>query len=243
MGGGQGRGMALSEEQMTTRFDIPRLKLRDRTGVYATGRARIQQILEAAFDIVMSKGYAALTLREIARSCDIRVGAVNYYYATKEDLIRDLLESAVTPYKDFADEIEKDASITPEQKLRTMIEMILDDARGEATTKFYPELWALSNHDPFVSNLIDQTYAAQRAVFERMILAINPGLSGGSAQDLALYISSSLIGMVVFVGYKRSQSDKFAQMNRLAVDNLLTLVRGATDDSVRAGASSAAAAR
>lgn len=220
---------------MAARFDIPRLKLRDRTGVYATGRARILQILEAAFDIVMSKGYAALTLREIARSCGIRVGAVNYYYATKEDLIRDLLEAAVTPYKDFADEIEKDASITPEQKLRTMIEMILDDARGEATTKFYPELWALSNHDPFVSNLIDQTYAAQRAVFERLILAINPALSAKSAQDLALYMSSSLIGMVVFVGHKRSQSDRFAQMNKVAIDNLLALVRSATNETVSVG--------
>ncbi|WP_347271399.1 TetR/AcrR family transcriptional regulator [Rhizorhabdus histidinilytica] len=214
---------------MGTKFDIPRLKLRERTGVYATGRARILQILETAFDIVMTKGYAALSLREIARACEIRVGAVSYYYRTKEDLIRDLLESAVAPYKDFAEDIERNDTIAPEQKFRIMVEMVLEDIRTEKTTKFYPELWALSNHDPFVSNLLDQTYSAQRAVFQRIIRSINPSLSEETARDLALYVSSSLEGMTLFVGYERSQADKFDRMNKLAVDNLLDVVRRATD--------------
>lgn len=209
------------------KFEIPRLKLRDHTGIYATGRARILQILEAAYDIVMTTGYASLTLREIARACGIRVGAVSYYYKTKEDLIKDLLESALAPYQDFASVIENDTGKSAEQKLELMIKAILDDISSEKTTKFYPEIWALSNHDEYVSGLLELNYKHQRDILRRLIQQMNPALAEHEVDDLALYISMSLEGATIFIGFHRPQRARFAAISQIAIANLVGLVKQA----------------
>lgn len=223
---------------MTDRFEIPKLKIRERTGIYAPGKARILQILEAAYDLVMTQGYSALTLRAIARQCGIRVGAISHYYKTKEDLIKDLLESAVAAYQDYAQEIVSNELTSPSQKLEQFIILVLEDIRTEKTTKFYPELWALANHDHFVSNLIDTTYSQQRKIISGLIADVNQSINLHTIEILSLYISGTLEGMTIFIGYNRSRAYMFDAIKNTAVNNLVSLVKFAKDDdfSLRARA-------
>lgn len=88
-------------------LEVPRLKMADRQCRYVSGQARIAQILEAAMDVLIEHGYSAITLREIARRCGIRVGAVSYYYDSREALIRDLVEAIIGPYVDEFDAIRQ----------------------------------------------------------------------------------------------------------------------------------------
>lgn len=211
-------------------ISIPRLTLRGRAGVYAKGQARILQILNTAYDIVMSSGYAALTLREIARRCDIRNGAVSYYYKTKDDLVQDLLEAALAPYKDFAGAVESDETTAPHEKLRLIIKMILSDLRTEKTTKFYPEFWAISNHDDGVAVLVDQIYAAMWDVTQRLIRTMNPVLNDDSARNLSIYISGTLVGLLPFIGFGKCQSNRFDAISAFTANNLLSTVTSATNE-------------
>lgn len=50
-----------------------------------------QQVLDAAFELASTKGLSGLSIREVARSCDVAVGTVYNSYPTKSDLVNDVV--------------------------------------------------------------------------------------------------------------------------------------------------------
>ena len=74
--------------------------LRARTAAYEKGHARIESILDAAAEVMISGGYKKLTLRQIALRAGITVGNLTYYYRTKEALLKDLLDKIAFDYLD-----------------------------------------------------------------------------------------------------------------------------------------------
>ena len=49
-------------------------------------------ILEAAKDVLVEEGFAALSLREVAKRADMTVGNVGYYFPSKDSLLAALAE-------------------------------------------------------------------------------------------------------------------------------------------------------
>lgn len=50
-----------------------------------------QHILDAAYRIASEKGLSGLSIREVARACDVAVGTVYNSYPTKSDLVNDVV--------------------------------------------------------------------------------------------------------------------------------------------------------
>ena len=213
-------------------FEIPKLKLRDHTGVYAPGKARIRQILETALDLLIGEGYAAVTLRELARRCQIRVGAVNYYYESRDGLMRDLLEGAVAPYNDVFASIANDRTLSAEERLERLIRINLEDMQTEKTTKLFPEVWATANRDPFVAGVMDDMYTQQRAHFGSLIAEINPALGDRQRELLTLYVSFSMEGATMFMGYGKPWADALPHIQNIAVTSILSLVKTITNEQI-----------
>ncbi len=214
-------------------IDIPKLKIRERTGVYAPGKARITQILSTALDILVQEGHAAVTLREIARRCGIRVGAVSYYYESRSALIRDLLDSAVAPYYEIFGTLVHDVRYSPEERLERLIRLNLRDLQTEKTSKFFPELWVMANRDPFASALVEDIYARQRTAFEHVIAELNPRLGKHELKLLALFVSSAQEGLTMFVGYRKPWSDSLPAIENIAVQGLVSLVKSIRNEDIR----------
>ena len=215
-------------------FEIPRLKIRERTGVYATGRERILQVLETALDILIESGYRAVTLREIARRCGIRIGAIVYYYKSRDDLMQDLLSAVIGSYVDIFDSIRNDISLSAEAKLKAVIELILDDIRTRKTTHVFPELWALATHDPFVAQAVDAIYIEARVVLNELIRELNPQLGDEERETLALFVSASLEGQTVFAGYRKPWAGQMALIKAMAVRSLVSTVKSVTREDLLA---------
>ena len=49
---------------------------------------RKQQILQSAIHIIAEEGYGALTMRALARASDLKLGALQYHYPTRDDMLR-----------------------------------------------------------------------------------------------------------------------------------------------------------
>jgi AcrR family transcriptional regulator len=214
-------------------IEIPKLKVRERTGIYAPGKARITQILSSALDILIKEGHAAVTLREIARRCGVRVGAVSYYYSSRSALIRDLLDSAVAPYYEIFGSLVHDKSYSAEERLERLIRLNIRDLRTEKTSKFFPELWVMANRDRFASRLVETIYKRQRDTFEQVIAELNPRLGKRELKLLALFVSSAQEGLTMFVGYKKRWSGSLPEIENIAVKGLLDLVKSITNEDVR----------
>ncbi len=197
---------------------------RARTATYEKGQVRIEAILDAAAEVLISQGYKKLTLRQIALQAGITVGNLTYYYPTKEALLKDLLEKILSTYLDEIDRIVKASGDSPQGRFVAAIEFLIDDLNTRRTTRFFPELWALANHDEYVAELMEHMYAQERKAIQKLIRAINPGLDRQQTSDIALFVSSSIEGMTMFVGAGKNQETALQSMKNLALKSFLHLI-------------------
>jgi AcrR family transcriptional regulator len=213
--------------------EIPRLMVKTRQGGYAVGQARVSAILSAALDVLIEQGYGAITFREIARRCGLRVGAVNYYYRTRNELIRELIESVISPYLKVVDSIFSDPKMDAEQRFLAVLTLMLEDLDTKKTTHVFPELWALSNRNEFVAEQIEQLYRREHEVFERLIRDVNPALSAAERNAVALFISSSIEGLTLFIGHGKPWRQRRDWLNNVTAYALLSMVRNISNNDVR----------
>jgi AcrR family transcriptional regulator len=215
-------------------FDVPRLKIRERSGVYQNGQERVAQILETALDILIDSGYQAVTLREIARRCGIRIGAISHYYKSRSDLVQDLLNSVIASYLDSFNAIRDAPDVSAEDKLEQVIRLILDDIQTKKTTRLFPQLWALANHDAFVAPLVDSIYIKARLVLNDLIAELNPALNEQERETLALFVSASLEGSTVFTGFEKPWTNEMPLYRAIACRAFIELVKTITPDQLAA---------
>jgi len=208
-------------------FDVPTLKIKARTGIYATGQERVVQILETALDILIHDGFPSVTLREIARRMGIRGSAISHYYSSREDLIHDLLTGVLHSYEDFFESYRAPSDQPAEERLRGFINTVLDDILTLKTTRLFPELWALASRDADIARMIDAIYIRSRYVVTRLIAQINPTLDKRTRENLALYLTASLEGLTVFAGHGKPWAGEMAIQKQIAADTMITMVKQA----------------
>ncbi len=202
-------------------------KIRPGTGVSSKGNERVEQILGVARDVLVSEGYHGLTMRAIAKGCGITVGNLNYYYANKTDLLRDLLDFVMDGYLEVFDTIRASAPASPMDALIKIIGFIIDDLGTRETTVFFPELWALANHDEVAAERMEDLYRREREVFEQLIEKIRPDLDQAYIRHLALYVSASIEGHTMFLGHQKPWAAQRQQAKKIAITAITDLVRNA----------------
>jgi AcrR family transcriptional regulator len=209
------------------------LKTRARTGGYAPGQARIAQILDVALNILIESGYRAVTVREIARRCNVRSGAVSYYYKTKDELMQDLLFRVLDHYEDQFNKVAEDSSLSYEDRFCGILALILDDITSKQTTRIFPELWALANHDPFVDRMVDDMYKRAREALNIIIGHLNPALPDAERETVTLFVSAALEGTTMFAGYQKPWTERMPWVIAIACKSLLDMVKSVTVDDIR----------
>jgi AcrR family transcriptional regulator len=197
---------------------------RARVATYEKGQARIEAILEAAAEVLISQGYKKLTLRQIALQAGITVGNLTYYYRSKDALLKDLLDHILHTYLDEMDRIVEASGDSPEDRFVAIVEYLIEDLHTQRTTRFFPELWALANHDDYAAELMETMYAEQRQALFDLIHAINPKLDEQQTSHLALFVSSSIEGMTMFVGAGKKQEGALESMKKMACRSFLLLI-------------------
>lgn len=77
-----------------------------------------EQVLHAAAQLFVTKGFAATSTREIADKVGIRQASLYYHFSGKDEILAELLERSVRPTVDRVDQIERlTAAASPETAL------------------------------------------------------------------------------------------------------------------------------
>lgn len=208
-----------------TNFIVPDLKIAPRIGGYARGQDGFEQILRSALSLLVNHGASALTLRRIAAESGMNVGSLNYYFRSKEDLIRELLNAVISSYEESFDEILHEPGASAEARLGNLVVLILEDITTKKTTRFFPELWAMANHDEFVHDRMNDLYERARASLNELIAEINPALPDDEREILALFISGSMEGMTMFAGYEKPWCRQMPMLEVIARRSFVHLAR------------------
>ena len=205
---------------------IPDLIMPDRVAGYTKGHETREAILRTALALLIDEGWPAMTLRRIAAVCGIRFGNLTYHYRTREDLVRELLEAVIASYEREIDAIIHLDDPSPEEQLERYCRLVLDDIPNKKTTRLFPELWALSNHDPFVHDRMHDLYARARAPLDAIVAAMRPDLAQSERETLVLFISFSMEGATMFAGYNQPFVARIGQIKHIAIGSFVDLVRG-----------------
>ena len=187
--------------------------------------ARLISILDAARELFMEAGYGGLTMRRVANRAGITIGNLNYYYRTKEDLLRDLLEYVTNDYLEEFERRRQIAGQSPEKQLLAVLRFWIDDLNTPETTSFFPELWALGNHDPYVADLLDDLYAKARSPLNEFIPQINPTLTRKEAERMALYMCAAMEGLTVFVGNDKAWASQLGDIKQITIRNFMAMIK------------------
>lgn len=206
-------------------FRVPDLKVSPRDGSNARGHEGLELILKAALSVLIQHGYKSLTMRRIASECGMKPGNISYYFKSKDELVRTLLDAIMSSYEDAFRAAMDQAGTDPEKRLENLIQLILEDITSKKTTHVFLELWALSNHDNFVKERLFELYARQYRYFEELIRELNPSISKEDEKLLSAFISAALEGMTVFAGHNKPWQSQMRRFEQMACQGFVYLVK------------------
>ena len=193
-------------------------------GGYAKGRETRELILRTALTLLIESGYPAMSMRRIAAASGLSFGNVTYHYPSREELVRELLDAVIRSYEVEFDALVRTPGVVPREQLRRYCLLIFEDIRSKKTTRLFPELWALSNHDAFARERVQELYARARAPLIRIVGEMRPDLTPDTHETIALFISSAMEGTTPFAGYEKPFRDRMPAIAEIAIQAFIALV-------------------
>jgi len=166
-----------------------------------TKRSRIQianraLIMEAALDVFSSDGYGGATVDRIAKQAGMSKPNLLYYFPTKEDIYREVLETTVEAWLEPFDRIDPDGNPVEELRfaneighgapllkpfLETRLRSLVEDKAG--VIRGWMETGALRPVDPYHLIFVIWATTQHYADFEVQIGAV----MGESAREIGFY--------------------------------------------------------
>jgi len=193
-------------------------------GTYAKGKLRAAGILDSAIALLIDHGYHNLSMRKVAEHAGVRLGNLQHYYPTRDDLVKAMLDRVIGGYLARFEKI-RGGYDDPEQEFRAIVQSVVLDLGKRSTTVFFPELWSLSNHEAHVTRFMDAMYEKYRQVLGGAIARMNPALSPRQVRRLALFVSASIEGHTVFIGYRKPWRADTPHVLDMALQSFVWLVR------------------
>ena len=176
------------------------------------GRDRARHILDTAVHVFVTHGYAQFTVRAVAEAAGISSGNLNYYFPRKHALLSAMVEHVLA---DYLGAFEHQRGLAPgdaRAQLERVLDFWIDDLATAHTTRFFPELWALANHDPAAARLMNLVYERARQVLVDLLREVYPGLAPADRDLLSLLMCATLEGLTLFAGHRKPWAAQRARL-------------------------------
>ena len=159
---------------------------------------RRTEILEAAIALIVDEGYSSLTMRALAREVGMKLASLQYHFRTTDELMRGVVNHIGDTYDQSFEALRRDSEVIT---ARQVVGFILEDEPGKTICgdRLWPQLWAMQDVEPLVSDLVENIY-------ERFLEVLEGSLrqAGSSMPRVeALCLMSMLEGTTIFVGEGR----------------------------------------
>ncbi|TQV86047.1 TetR/AcrR family transcriptional regulator [Exilibacterium tricleocarpae] len=188
------------------------------------GEARRQAIEAEARQVLLSEGYACLSLRTIASSLGMSVGNLQYYFPTKDDLVEAIITREIETSLSVLWEIPWDPA-TPDLCTRAAVSALLHHHASDAG-QFYAIAEFLALHDPRYALLKTKGYAFVFSYIEQLVGLMAPHLETDRRARLAQVLVALIDGASLQVQFAHASSlgdgvDALANDIAFAVEQLL----------------------
>ena len=190
------------------------------------GNERVVAILEAAKAVLVEEGFAALSLREVAKRADMTVGNVGYYFPSKDSLLAALAEHIFDRWDArFRRHVPADlpgGQPTFVYSIRFMIE----ENKRPKTKSLLLEMWAMANRSRAIRGMMDTFYRRMRGWIEAMLAEIDPAMSVHTRRLRAALITAQIEGLMLLIGPNSPAEAELVGIEEEAIRQIQRLALG-----------------
>lgn len=176
----------------------------EKLSLTAKGAETREKILREARKLLVSQGAGGLVMREVAKGCDVKLGNLQYYFASREVLLEAIISREAQQDIDTIRGVF-DSKKTPQVKLRTIVDELLYRWRGESAVIF-SVLNLYSLHDDKFKALYTRIYSAHYMALEEAIAQASPGASKKEYAKRARLMSALIDGAAYQTGVGRQST-------------------------------------
>ena len=171
----------------------------------ATGRRAgndtAARIVLAARELLMTQGYAQFSMRNVAARAGLHLANVQYYYKTREDLVKALLDDTGERYRASYEELRARGPTDREARFNAIVEFNLKDIATSETRRYFIQLWALLTEiDGRAGHLMNDLYAIDIQQLSDCIAELVPDTDAAEVRRRASILAAMIEGMVVVRG-------------------------------------------
>jgi AcrR family transcriptional regulator len=165
------------------------------------GNDTAARIVLAARELLMTEGYAQFSMRNVAARAGLHLANVQYYYKTREDLVKALLDDTGERYLSSYEALRSNAPADREARFKAVVEFNLKDIATTETRRFFIQLWALLTEiDGRAGHLMQDLYAIDIQQLSDCIADLVPDTDAAEVRRRASILAAMIEGMVVVRG-------------------------------------------
>jgi AcrR family transcriptional regulator len=158
-------------------------------------RSKEQFIIAEVRAILLTDGYASLSLRRVAEACKMSLGNLQYYFPTRESLVIAFVRHWILLEARQRERL-KAKRLAAKQLAVQWVDDLFDYLVGNVHGSVLAELWAMASHDATAREELSAWYAEERAYYSDVLREINPSLSEKGAQQRARLIEALVEGLI-----------------------------------------------
>lgn len=135
------------------------------------GQETRQRIIDAAYQVLATKGYEATTLKEIAKAADAAPGLVHYYFGGKDQLLVEVLKAVGNRYTATTQHMMQHQS--PEQIIEAALKQPMTRVTEEPEWyRLRYELFSLGLHNELIAPGIRELLSEGRQSLSQTVKAL-----------------------------------------------------------------------
>lgn len=162
------------------------------------GQARAALILNMAEAILIEEGYSAFSTRKIAERLGMRLSNVQYYFASRGDIMQALLARSLRQSTAAMKASVHDGG------MEDAVAFVLKDQLSMQSCRLFWELWALSARDKDAAKAMKDFYRTYQRLVGALVGTLRPDLNKSEVASRATVITGLLEGISLFRGHGRS---------------------------------------
>ncbi|MEY9534634.1 AcrR family transcriptional regulator [Sinorhizobium fredii] len=189
------------------------------------GRQRVKLLLESALEVIEAEGFEGMSLRSVARKAGITIGNLQHYYANHEALLQAVTRYILYHYFVEYDRLAELHAGNVERQFEETIRFLIEDCKSRRTNAVFFSLWALSQRNEFVSELMDLMYTDHRKSLERQLAIINPDIEIDRLPKVAALIAVQIEGLMLLISADRPKHKELEGIEEECMRQIMQLAR------------------
>lgn len=156
------------------------------------------EILKAATNELIEKGYAQFSLRGVAAAAGMRLSSLQYHFKSFDELLAATLKCLFDSYLDGAEAIVRQPSPRSKEPLTNLIRYSLQQVKSPRMILATTESWALAHRNAMAREVMQAGYEGYLSVFMAAITPLNPRLSEAQLRLRAALIGAQIDGLLLY---------------------------------------------